>query len=85
MNLKRKILSMLKNKLYLKHNNGNLKEVDLILLSEKTDPRADNLFEIFKNQFSQSAKYKMMKIIRKKNKKYNKKNRQKNKNNINKK
>jgi len=86
MNLKRKIPLMLKNKLYLKHNNGNLKEVDLILLSEKMDPRADNLFEeIFKNQFSQSAKYKMMKIIRKKNKKYNKKNRQKNKNNINKK
>jgi len=43
MNLKRKIPLMLKNKLYLKHNNGNLKEVDLILLSEKMDPRTDFL------------------------------------------
>lgn len=86
MNLKSKIPRMLQNKLYLKHNNVNLKEVDLILLLERTDPRADNLFEeMFKNQFNQSAKYQQMKIIKKKNKKYYKKNRQKNKNNINKK
>ena len=53
MNLKRKILLRLQIKFNLKHNNVSLKEGDLISLSERTDPRADNHFEeIFKNQFN---------------------------------
>jgi hypothetical protein len=54
MNLKRKILSKLQIKLYRKRKCVKLKEVDLISLLERTDPRADNLLEgMLKNQFNQ--------------------------------